>query len=45
MSTSVMNQVAKNIDPANAADRIALIEQLCAARGSQYAGLKKYRNL
>lgn len=43
MSTSVANQVVSQVSVEE--KRVALIDQLCATRGSQYQGLKEYRSL
>jgi hypothetical protein len=41
MTTQVQNTIPVTAE----AQRLALIEQLCATRGSQYQGLKQYRSL
>jgi hypothetical protein len=43
---NIMTIQAKKIAQVTAeAQRLALIEQLCATRGTQYQGLKQYRSL
>jgi hypothetical protein len=41
MTTQVQNTTPVTTE----SQRLALIEQLCATRGSQYQGLKQYRSL